>query len=103
MKKEKTDSKGFHVPNIKPGTTLCPSVWKEGGMLPSEKDRISNGQIERIADILRDILRKNRSEFDFDDVQSALDINKLGPELLEVFRTYVNEKSKLIVLNKKPR
>ena len=65
-------------------------------MTPS---KITDGQIDKIADQLRYALRKHRDEFGSEAVQQILGTDNLGMRLLEPFRKLVEAVSDLIVRN----
>ena len=70
-------------------TIMTPSVQKNTEM--------TDGQIDKTADVLRAALRKHREEFNTDAAQQSLGAKGLGPDLLAVFRGYVERFSNLIV------
>lgn len=72
-------------------------------MTPSETTKTSfemtDGQINKAVDQLRDALRKHRDEFSSEAVQQVLGTGNFGMQLLEPFRKLVEEviKSNLII------
>ena len=70
-------------------TIMTPSVQKNTEM--------TDGQIDKTAVVLGAALRKHREEFNTDAAQQSLGAKGLGPDLLAVFRGYVERFSNVIV------
>lgn len=57
---------------------------------------MTDGQIDKAADVFRALLRKHRAEFSSEATQHALGTNDLGPALLAAFRKHVEAFSNMI-------
>ncbi|MEK7064252.1 MAG: hypothetical protein AAB973_01440 [Patescibacteria group bacterium] len=74
-------------------------------MSPSNKETvgITDGQIDKAADVLRSVLRKHRSEFcDTDVTQQAVTTKQLGQDLLAAFRKHFERFNDLIIRLARP-
>ena len=58
---------------------------------------MTDGQIDKLCDVVRSAVRKHQSEFASDAVQQALGDKTLGQELLVAFRKHVEAMSSMIV------
>ena len=61
-------------------------------MTPSQKSMMTDGQIDKLTDQFRSLLRKNRSEFELVATQEAL-----GSELIKVVKKYVDLFSSMVI------